>query len=76
MNIQEFVAELQEELEFEETLTVDSVLHDRDEWDSMAAMVLMAFVSENFNKDLNADDIKEMTTINSLIDKIGRDKFQ
>lgn len=75
MNIQEFITDLQEELEFDQVLTVDTELKNCDEWDSMTAMVLMAFVSDNFDTELNADDLKDMTTISSLIDKIGRDKF-
>lgn len=75
MTKQEFIEELQEELEFEETLTLDTQLKDLDEWDSMAAMVLIGFVGDNFNKTLTADDLKEMTTIDSLIEKIGEELF-
>lgn len=76
MNIQKFVTELQEELEFEQTLTLETDLKAADEWDSMAAMVLIAFVSDNFDKQLTAEDLKEITTIDSLIEIIGRNKFQ
>lgn len=71
----DFLSRLQEELEFELELTETSNLKDLDEWDSMGAMVLIGFVSEEFGVTLNADDIKAMTTINFLIEKIGLDKF-
>lgn len=76
MTKQEFIAELQEELEFEETLTPETILKDTDEWDSMAAMVLIGYVADNFDKTLTAEDLKEITTIDSLIEKIGLDKFK
>jgi acyl carrier protein len=75
MKKENFVSKLQEELEFETELTETTNLKDLDEWDSMGAMVLIGFVSEEFGVTLNADDIKAMTTINSLIEKIGLDKF-
>lgn len=75
MNLQEFVTELKKELEFEESLTLDTKLKELDDWDSMSAMVLIGYVSENFNKNLTTDDLKKMTTINSLVDIIGREQF-
>lgn len=75
MKKENFLSKLQEELEFETELTETTNLKDLDEWDSMGAMVLIGFVSEEFGVTLNADDIKAMTTINSLIEKIGLDKF-
>jgi acyl carrier protein len=41
----------------------------------MGAMVLIGFVSNEFDVLLNPEDIKEMTTIDSLIERIGPDKF-
>jgi acyl carrier protein len=38
-------------------------------------MVLIGFVSDEFGITLNADDIAAITTIESLIQKIGQDKF-
>jgi acyl carrier protein len=70
------ISKLQEELEFETELTETTNLKDLDEWDSMGAMVLIGFVSEEFGVTLNADDIKAMTTINSLIEKIGLENVE
>ena len=50
-------------------------LKELDEWDSMTAMVLIGFVYDNFGLTLTAEDIKQMTTIDSLISKIGTDKI-
>lgn len=70
-----FLSRLQEELEFESELKINTNIKDLEEWDSMAAMVLIGFVSDEFGMTLNADDIQAITTIGSLIEKIGQDKF-
>lgn len=75
MTTKEFVAELAEALEFEETIKPSTRLKDLEEWDSMGAMILVAFVSDNFDKNLTTDEIKSMTTVDSLIDLIGREKL-
>lgn len=75
MKKNEFILGLGEELEIETALENTTNLKDLDEWDSMAAMVLIGYVSNEFGVTLNADDLKEITTIDSLIERIGLDKF-
>ena len=75
MTKQEFLLALQEELEFDTTLEVSTSLQDLDEWDSMGAMILIGFVSNEFDVTLTSDDIKAITTIDSLIERIGAEKF-
>lgn len=70
-----FLSRLQEELEFESELEINTNIKDLEEWDSMAAMVLIGFVSDEFGMTLKVDDIQAITTIESLIEKIGQDKF-
>lgn len=76
MTKEEFIKDLQEELEYETVLQADTNLKNLEEWDSMSAMILIGFVSDKFDITLNADDIKSITTINSLIDRIGSEKFE
>ncbi|MDB9779797.1 phosphopantetheine-binding protein [Flavobacteriaceae bacterium] len=75
MNKQKFIAELVEELLIETDVTLDTKFKELDEWDSMGAMMLIGYVSDNFEVVLNADDIDSLTTIQSLIQKIGNEKF-
>lgn len=75
MKTNEFILGLAEELEIETTLENTTNLKDLDEWDSMTAMVLIGYISNEFSITLNADDLKEITTIDSLIERIGLDKF-
>jgi acyl carrier protein len=75
MNIADFTSQLQEELELEIDLTPETDLSQLEEWDSMAAMILIGFVSDNFGVLLNGDDIAKITTVNSLVERIGTEKF-
>lgn len=75
MKTNEFILGLGEELELDTTLENSTNLKDLDEWDSMAAMVLIGYVSNEFGVTLNADDIRDITTVDSLIERIGLEKF-
>lgn len=75
MTKQEFILGLQEELEVEVTLENTTNLIELDEWDSMAAMLLIGYVSNEFNVTLTSDDLGNISTVDSLIEKIGVDKF-
>jgi len=72
---QDFINELAEEMEIESQVSLDTILKDLDEWDSMGAMILIGYVSDKFDVTLNADDIEALTTFQSLVDKIGDEKF-
>jgi acyl carrier protein len=64
-----YLKELHEELEIEsiEFLTMDTNFKDLEEWDSMTAMVLIGFVNQNFNKNLNSDEIEKCETLLDII---------
>ena len=72
----EFINKLKEELEVETDVTIDTSIKDLDEWDSMCAMILIAFVSDSFDVTLGADDLENISTFKSLIDVIGLEKFE
>jgi len=76
MKKQEFINKLKEELEVEIEVTIDTSIKDLDEWDSLGAMILIAFVSDSFGVTLSADDIKNISTFKSLIERIGLEKFE
>jgi acyl carrier protein len=75
MTKQDFLKTLKEELELDVVLGFETNLKDLEEWDSMCAMVLMGFVSNEFDVILNPGDIADMTTISSLMTRIGLEKF-
>lgn len=67
----EFIEKLQEELEFDEQIDFDTDFKQLEEWDSMSAMVLLGFVSNNFGLSLTAPDLASLNTIDSLIEFIS-----
>jgi acyl carrier protein len=75
MLINEFISELKEELELESTLELTTNIKELEEWDSLAAMVLIAYISRSFNVTMNANDIEQITTIQTIIDIVGTEKF-
>ena len=75
MKKNDFISGLAEELELEVVLENTTNLKDLDEWDSMVAMVLIGYVSNEFGVTLNSDDLKNITTVESLMERIGLEKF-
>ena len=76
MKTQEFIEKLKEALEFENvTLTIDTNLKNVEGYDSMAIMSIIAFADEHFSKKLTAQQLASITTIRSLKELIGSDRF-
>lgn len=75
MQTNKFLELLVEELELESSLTLETNLKELEEWDSMTAMLLIGVVSNEFGKTLSAEDVKSLTTVQSLIDVIGSEQF-
>ncbi|MEI7675359.1 MAG: acyl carrier protein [Bacteroidales bacterium] len=77
MKKEEFIKLFIEELEIQnEDINLDTELKSIEEWDSMAAMVILALAKTHFNVLLTNADIKEFKTVYSIINKIGLDKFE
>tara|TARA_R110001606_G_scaffold24223_3_gene80435 strand:- start:14420 stop:14650 length:231 start_codon:yes stop_codon:yes gene_type:complete len=76
MTKENFLIKLQEELEVETELTLDTNVADLDEWDSMTAMVMIGYVSNEFGIALTLDDIESFTNFESIIERIGVDNFK
>jgi acyl carrier protein len=75
MLINDFISELKEELELESTVELTTNLKELEEWDSLATMGLIAYISRSFNVTMNANDIEQITTVQTIIDFIGIEKF-
>lgn len=67
MTRSDFIAELTEMLQTEETLAEDTTFADLEEWDSLAFMLLIAFFDKNFGIRLTFDEITPCKTPNDLI---------
>lgn len=71
MNKEQFLEEMVEVLQTEDEITMDTVLEDLEEWDSLSIMSTMAFLDKNFGVKTNMADYKNMTTIGDIARKVG-----
>lgn len=71
-----FIKLLQDELEYENELYGNTLIKELEEWDSMSAMILIGVVAQNFGVTLKANDIDAITTIDSILEIIGSEKFK
>lgn len=67
----EFLEKMQDVLQMEDELTMDTVLEDLDEWDSLAMMATTAFLDKNFNLKLTFNDFKNFKTIEDIAKRAG-----
>ena len=68
MEIQDFIVKFAEAIDIEnnEELTAETEFHNLDEWSSISVMLLIAFIDEEFGKEITTADIKNALTIQDL----------
>ena len=71
MSKEEFLVQMQDVLQTETELTMETVLDELDEWDSLSMMATMAFLDKNFGIKLKIADIKALATIGDIAAKAG-----
>ena len=71
MTKDEFLVQMQDVLQTDDTLTAETVLDDLAEWDSLAMMATMAFLDKNFGVKVGIKDFMEMNTMDDLMGKAG-----
>lgn len=71
MTKDEFLVQMQDVLQTEVDLKMDTVLGDLDEWDSLSMMATMAFLDKNFGVRLKIADLKMFVTIGDVAAKAG-----
>ncbi len=75
MNKAEFLVELEDVLQREESCSENDDLHSYEEWDSLSKMAVMAYFDKNFGIKLTLKDLKEVNTVSDLI-KLAGEKIQ
>ena len=50
---------------------LDTEFKNNDEWDSMTALSLITLLDQEFNVNISGEKIKELTTIQDLINHIN-----
>ena len=71
MSKEEFLVQMQDVLQTETELTMETVLDELDEWDSLSMMATMAFLDKNFGVKLKIADLKTLVTIGDIASKAG-----
>lgn len=71
MTRDEFLTEMQDVLQTEETLSFETVLEELDEWDSLAVMATMAFLDKNFGVKTSISDYLDIKTLEDIAVKAG-----
>lgn len=68
MEINEFIEKFAEEIDVEEVddLTPETEFRNLDEWSSLAMMLTIAFINDNFGKKIVRADIEECLTLQDL----------
>ena len=73
----EFLEMLYNELEIEsvDEISESTNLGSLDEWDSMAAMIVVSIADEKFGVTLSGPEMQSLKTVGDMMDKLGREKF-
>ncbi len=71
MTIQEKLNVLQDLLDIEQDiLNEETVLDQLSEWDSIAAITIIAMFDSQFGKVVTPDEVKEFKTVKDITDKM------
>lgn len=77
MKKNDFIKELCDVLELDdsESITEDTLLPDLPQYDSMAGLALIAMADQHFGKSLSPQELRDITTVRSLMETIGEENF-
>jgi acyl carrier protein len=77
MEMQDFLAGLKDVLEFDKIeLKEMTNLKELEGFDSLSIMTIIAFADERFGKKLTATQLASITTVRSLMELIGLERFE
>ena len=71
MKQEEFLTELEDILQKEDSCKVEDNIEDYDEWDSLSKMALMAFYDKQFGIKISLSQLSELKTVSDLIELAG-----
>lgn len=67
MDKKEFLLKMEEIMDLDEDmLTMDSVLEDIDEWDSLSVLSLTVFTKKTLGKDLTTEKVLAFKTVEDI----------
>ena len=68
MSLEEKLELLEEIMDYEDSLGVDMVLSDLEEWDSLSTLALAAKVKELYGENLTNDELQNFKTVKDICD--------
>lgn len=68
--MEQFIEKMVDMLDAEEEITMDTVLDELDEWDSLSFVSFLAMANAAYGKKLNATDVKNAETVADLYELI------
>lgn len=72
MELQEKLAELESIMDLDEgTLTPETALADIEEWDSLAALSYVVFMSDEFGKKMSGAQVRAFKTVQDILDTMN-----
>jgi acyl carrier protein len=72
MNTQELISLFAESIEVEEsTLTLDTVIADVPEWNSLGWLTIMSLLDERYAVQLTAPQIRAFKTVSEVVDAVN-----
>ncbi|PHX05754.1 hypothetical protein [Vibrio splendidus] len=72
MNKQQFLEELTDIMQLDDTIAEAAVLAELPEWDSMAYLGVISFFDMEFSIDVSVEDLKKIETVEQLIKSYGQ----
>jgi len=75
---EKFIQNLKETLEIDDdkVITVDTNLADLEEYDSLSVLVIVTMIEKEYKKQISSSDFEKITTVNSLMELIGKEYFE
>lgn len=71
MTKDEFLVQMQDVLQTDADLKMETVLDELDEWDSLSMMATMAFLDKTFSVKTKIVELKTFATIGDIAAKAG-----
>lgn len=75
MNVEQFCNLLKDELKEQSAVTAETNFKELENYGSLSAVLVMQLVEDHFDVKINPRGFRGITTVNDLVDAIGREKF-
>lgn len=70
LTMEQFIEKMIDLLDTEEEITIDTVLDELDEWDSLSFVSFLAMANAAYGKKIEPSDVKIAETVGDLYDLI------